>query len=126
MMYANLFLDAKDNTDFLNVLYTGKHCQLVLVSLKPGEDILWGTISADKLFIIISGSGEATVAGDERPVKEGDAVLIPAGTEHNLVNTGENDLKMILVYAPAIYPSDTSEGTREKATLDPFTDLSGV
>jgi mannose-6-phosphate isomerase-like protein (cupin superfamily) len=126
MMHINLFQATKDNKSFLKVLYTGKHSQLSLVSLKPGEDVQWGIIKVDKIFIIIAGSGRAVAAGDEQPLQEGEAILIPAGTRHDLVNTGEQELKMALIFAPAIYPEETSLGTREKAILDPFSDLSGV
>jgi len=127
MQHINLFKEVGENEDFQRVIFTGKQSQLLVMNLKPGEDIEWGMEKPDKIFLVISGSGVVAVGDDERPVGKGDLVFVNAGTKHDLVNTSEDeDLKMAVVYAPSIYLETVSHSTREKAILDPFSDLSGV
>ncbi len=90
------------NTDFRHVLYTGQHSQLVLMSLKPGEDI--GSEvhpDNDQFFRFEQGNGRVIIDGTEYEVADGDAVVVPAGAEHNVINTGSEDLKLYTIYCPA-------------------------
>jgi mannose-6-phosphate isomerase-like protein (cupin superfamily) len=88
------------NDKFRQVLYTAKNSQLVLMSLKPGEDIGAEIHKVDQFFRIEKGSGEALLNGARTPIQAGFAVLVPAGVNHNIVNTGEVPLKLYTLYAP--------------------------
>ena len=89
------------NVDFRRVLYTGKHLQLVLMSLRPGEEI-GAEIHAthDQFFRIEAGSGQVEIDGVSTPVKDDDVVIVPAGARHNVTNTGEHLLKLYTLYGP--------------------------
>ena len=88
------------NDKFRQVLYTAKNAQLVLMSLKPGEDIGAEIHKVDQFFRIEEGSGEALLNGARTPIQAGFAVLVPAGVNHNIINTGEVPLKLYTLYAP--------------------------
>jgi mannose-6-phosphate isomerase-like protein (cupin superfamily) len=88
------------NDKFRQVLYTAKNSQLVLMSLKPGEDIGAEIHKVDQFFRIEEGSGEALLNGARTPIQAGFAVLVPAGVNHNIINTGEVSLKLYTLYAP--------------------------
>lgn len=89
------------NTDFRRVLYTGKHLQLVLMALKPGEEIGAEVHEGhDQFFRIESGSGEVLIDGKRTPVKDDDAVIVPAGARHNVINTGDAVLTLYTLYGP--------------------------
>jgi len=91
----------EENADFRRVLYTGKHLQLVLMSLNPGEDI-GEEIHADRdqFFRIEKGNGQFLIDGVTRKVKGDDAFLVPAGASHNLTNIGDKPLKLYTLYGP--------------------------
>lgn len=88
------------NDKFRQVLYTAKNSQLVLMSLKPGEDIGAEIHKVDQFFRIEEGSGQALLNGARTPIQAGFAVLVPAGINHNIINTGEVPLKLYTLYAP--------------------------
>ncbi len=90
-----------ENTAFRQVLYTGPHLQLVLMALKPGEDIGMETHKThDQFFRIEKGHGEIVIDGTKRKVKGGDAIIVPAGALHNLINTGDKPLRLYTLYGP--------------------------
>lgn len=92
---------AEENTAFRQVLYTGHHLQLVLMALKPGEDIGMETHKThDQFFRIEKGHGEVVIDGATHKVKGGDAIIVPAGARHNLINTGEKLLRLYTLYGP--------------------------
>src|SRR5664280_3584208 len=91
---------AVKNTDFRQVLYTAKHCQLVLMALKSKEEIGAEVHKLDQFFRVEEGIGEAVLNGVRTPIHAGFAVLVPAGVEHNIVNTGHVPLKLYTLYAP--------------------------
>lgn len=106
------------NTNFRQVLFTGQYCQLVVMSLKPGEEI--GTEvhdTVDQFFRFEAGQGKVIVGeGEEHMVADGDAVVIPAGTKHNIINASPTeDLKLYTVYAPANHPDGTVHATKAEA-----------
>jgi len=106
-----------ENTNFRKVLYTGKHMQLVLMSLKPGEDI-GSEIHAenDQFFRFDAGAGKVVINETEYEVADGDAVIVPAGAEHNVINTSEaEDLKMYTIYSPAHHKDQIVRATKEEA-----------
>lgn len=91
----------EQNTDFRHVLYTGKHLQLVLMALNPGESIGVETHAThDQFFRIEQGMGTASIDGVIHKVKGGDCVIAPAGAVHNLTNTGAKALRVYTVYGP--------------------------
>ena len=89
------------NSDFRRVLYTGKHLQLVLMALQPGEDIGEEVHAGhDQFFRIEAGQGEVRIDGVRHAVKADDAVIVPGGALHNVINTGSEPLKLYTLYAP--------------------------
>jgi len=106
----------EENEFFRQVLFTGKYCQLVVMSLKPGEDIgLEVHDTVDQFFRFEEGQGRVIMNGEEHSVGDGDAVIVPAGTEHNIINTGEEELKLYTIYSPPNHPDGTVHKTREEA-----------
>lgn len=106
------------NTNFREVLYTGKHAQLVLMSLKPGEEI--GSEvheEIDQFFRFESGEGKVLVDDNEYAVSDGSAVIVPAGAEHNVINTSTSeDLKLYTLYSPAEHKDGVIQATKEEAS----------
>ncbi len=105
---------ALSNTNFRRVLYTGKHSQLVAMRLLGGEDIGAEThANSDQIFLFVAGNGEVMVAGESRTVAENDLVFVPAETEHNVTNTGDEDLKLLTIYALPAHPDGTVQATKQ-------------
>lgn len=107
-----------DNTDFRRVLYTARFSQLVAMSLKPKEELGAERHPVDQFFRFESGTGSVVIDGLRSPVKEGVAVLVPANSEHNVINTGEEHLKFYTVYSPPNHRDGTVHCTREDAEAD--------
>ena len=107
---------ALDNADFRRVLSTGPHAQLVVMSLPAGgeigEEVHDGV---DQVLSIVEGSGEAILDDVPTQIGDGDLVLVPAGTKHNIRNVGSADLKLYTVYAPPQHPDGTVHRTRAEA-----------
>ncbi len=100
---ANIEKETLENNNFRKVLYTGKHSQLVLMALKPQEEIGMETHSDnDQFFRFEKGEGKAIIDGNEYKVGDGSAIVVPAGAEHNVINTSaDSDLKLYTIYSPA-------------------------
>jgi mannose-6-phosphate isomerase-like protein (cupin superfamily) len=109
---------AESNPDFRQVLYTAKHSQLVVMSIPPHGEIGMEVHKLDQFFRIESGSGDALLDGVTTPVREGFAILIPAGTRHNIINTGTVDLKMYTVYSPPNHRDGVRHHTGADAQSD--------
>jgi mannose-6-phosphate isomerase-like protein (cupin superfamily) len=107
-----------ENQNFRQVIYTGPHSQLVLMSIKPGEDIGVEVHHVDQFFRIEAGAGKAIVDGKEYSLEDGSALLVAAGSEHNIVNTGTEDLKLYTIYAPANHIDGRVHVTKEEAMKD--------
>ena len=90
---------AEQNTTFRTVLYTAKNCQLVVMSLKPGEDIGAEVHKLDQFFRVEEGEGKAVLDGVEHRIKPGFAILVPAGTRHNVINGPSGPMKLYTLYA---------------------------
>jgi mannose-6-phosphate isomerase-like protein (cupin superfamily) len=106
----------KENSFFRQVLFTGEYCQLVLMSLKPGEEIGKEVHeSVDQFFRVDGGKGEVYIDGETKEIKDGFAVVVPAGSEHNIVNTGSVDLKLYTIYSPPNHPDGTIHKTHKEA-----------
>lgn len=106
-----------ENNNFRKVLYTGHNLQLVLMSLKPGEDIGSEVHSDnDQFFRIDAGSGKVIINETEYDVTDGDAIIVPAGAEHNVLNTSDDeDLKLYTIYAPPHHKDGIVRKTKEEA-----------
>jgi len=106
------------NEEFRRVLYTAQHCQLVLMSLQPGEEIGAEVHTLDQFFRVEAGAGEAVLDGVRTAIRAGFAVLVPAGARHNIVNTGIAPLKLYTLYAPANHRDGVVHHTRADAEAD--------
>ena len=105
------------NTDYRRVLYTGKYCQLVLMSLKPGEEIGEEVHDdVDQFFRFEEGEGEVVIDGVKNPVKDGSGVVVPSGARHNVVNTSKDaDLKLYTIYSPPEHQDKIVRKTKKEA-----------
>ncbi|OGM92939.1 cupin [Candidatus Wolfebacteria bacterium RIFOXYB1_FULL_54_12] len=117
---ANIEQDTHDNDDFRKVLYTGKHSQLVLMSLKPNEDIGMEVHEEnDQFFRFEEGEGKCIIDGNEYALSNGSVIIVPAGAEHNIVNTSDSeDLKLYTIYSPAHHKDGVVRATKEEAQAD--------
>jgi mannose-6-phosphate isomerase-like protein (cupin superfamily) len=115
MYHYTIATVAEQYADFRRVLWTGKHSQLVIMTIRAGEDIGEEVHHVDQILTFVSGIGEAIVDGERRPVVAGDLVAVPAGTRHNFVNTGPNPLVLYTVYAPAEHADGAVHGTKAEA-----------
>jgi len=106
------------NNEFRQVLYTAKHCQLVVMALKPGEEIGAEVHKLDQFFRVEAGEGDAVLDGVRTPIGTGFAVLVPAGTKHNIVNTGAAPLKLYPLYSPPNHRDGVVHHTRADAEAD--------
>ena len=107
---------AKENKDFRRVVATGPHAQIVLMSLKAGEAIGEEVHEdTDQVFLVAKGEGEAIVSGARQPLEKGALLLVPAGTRHDIRNTGGKRLRLVTIYAPPHHPPGTVHATREDA-----------
>jgi mannose-6-phosphate isomerase-like protein (cupin superfamily) len=106
------------NVDFRQVLYTAKHCQLVVMALKPKEEIGSEVHKLDQFFRVEEGTGEAVLDGVRTAIRAGFAIVVPAGATHNIVNTGSAPLKLYTLYAPPNHRDGVVHRTREEAEAD--------
>jgi mannose-6-phosphate isomerase-like protein (cupin superfamily) len=107
---------AEQSPDFRRVLWTGKHSQLVIMTIPPGGEIGEEVHpDTDQILTFVSGIGEATVSGQSRKVVAGDLVVVPAGRTHNFVNSGPNPLVLYTVYGPAEHAEGAVHKTKEQA-----------
>jgi len=105
-----------DNDNFRKVLYTAQHLQLVLMSLEVGEDIGIETHeNNDQFFRFESGQGKCIIDNNEYNVVEGDAIVVPAGAKHNVINTGNTPFKMYTIYGPPNHQDGTLRKTKKDA-----------
>lgn len=107
----------KENNYFREVLYTAPHSQLVVMTLQPGEEIGTETHDDGDQFIRVeAGQGEAIIDGQRHALKDGVAVVIPAGSEHNVINTSNSEpLRLYTIYSPAEHPDGTVHKTKKEA-----------
>ncbi len=116
---TNIEQDTLANEHFRRVLFTGPNMQLVLMTLQPGEDIGQETHDDHDQFVRIeAGSGVARLNGEEHALEDGSIVVIPAGVEHNIVNTSKDEkLRLYTLYSPPEHADGTVHPTKEDATL---------
>jgi mannose-6-phosphate isomerase-like protein (cupin superfamily) len=116
---TNIEKDSLDNENFRKVLYTAKNSQLVLMSLKPKEDIGMEVHQLDQFFRVEKGTGKTVLNGQEQEITDGSAILIPAGTEHNIINTSETEpMKLYTIYSPPNHKDGVIHATKEDAIAD--------
>lgn len=113
---VNIEKAARENASFRKVLYTAKHCQLVLMSLQPNEDIGEEVHTLDQFIRVETGSGEAVLGGVKHILEDGMALIIPTGTRHNLTNTSHDQpLKLYTLYAPPEHQDGIVRATKAEA-----------
>jgi mannose-6-phosphate isomerase-like protein (cupin superfamily) len=113
---SNIEKDALENNNFRKVLYSGNHLQLVLMSLKVGEEIGEEIHhDTDQFFRFESGLGKCVIDGNEYKVKDGDVIIVPSGAKHNVVNLGNTALKIYTIYAPPHHKDGIIRITKQDA-----------
>lgn len=109
----------EENRDFRRVLYTGKNMQLVLMALKPGEEIGEEVHDDhDQFFRIETGTGEVLIGETTRPIKGDDGIIVPAGARHNVTNTGDEVLTLYTIYGPPEHRDGVVHKTKAEADAD--------
>jgi len=114
---ANIEKETLENSNFRKVLYTGKHSQLVLMSLGPNEEIgMEVHPDNDQFFRFEKGEGKVVIDGNEYPVSDGSAIVVPAGAQHNVINvSGTEELKLYTIYSPAHHKDGIVRITKTEA-----------
>lgn len=115
--FGHIEEDTLANSFFRKVLFTAPHSQLVLMSLKPSEEIGMEVHSEnDQFFRFEKGEGKVIISGQEYAVKDGDVIIVPAGNMHNVINASTTEeLKLYTIYSPAHHPDGTIHQTKEEA-----------
>lgn len=115
----NILEATKTNTNFRTVLFTGQKSQLVVMDIKPGEEVGLETHdNVEQTLFFLSGQGKAILNGQESTVDAGDVVVVTPGTEHNFVNSGNESLKIYTIYAPANHIDGRIHKTPAEAAAD--------
>lgn len=114
---TNIEKDTLENNNFRKVLYTGKHNQLVLMSLVPKEEIGMEVHEEnDQFFRFEKGKGKCIIDGNEYNIGDGIAIVVPAGAQHNIINTSDTEeLKLYTIYSPAHHKNGIVRATKEEA-----------
>ena len=116
---TNIEKDSLENDNFRKVLYTAKNSQLVVMSIKLGEDIGEEVHELDQFIRCEAGEGKAVLDGVEHEISDGYAVIIPAGTKHNIINTSSDKLlKLYTIYSPPEHRDGVLHQTKEQAMAD--------
>ena len=117
---ANIEKDTLENENFRKVLYTSKHSQLVLMNLRPNEEI--GTevhTDNDQFFRVEKGTGKCVIDGNEYEITDGSAIVVPAGAQHNVLNSSATEsLKLYTVYSPAHHKDGIVRATKKEAAAN--------
>ncbi|RBY97739.1 cupin domain-containing protein [Blastococcus sp. TF02-8] len=116
VIHYTIATEAEKSPDFRRVLWTGKKTQLVIMTIPAGGEIGEEVHEdIDQILTFVSGTGKAIVSGSEKNVAQGDLVVVPAGSKHNFVNTGENPLILYTVYGPPEHADGAVHKTKEEA-----------
>lgn len=116
---TNIEKDSLENVNFRKVLYTAKNSQLVVMSLKPGDDIGEEVHQLDQFIRCEAGQGKAILDGVEHMISNGFVVIVPAGARHNIINTSANEaLKLYTLYSPPNHKDGIVHETKEQAMKD--------
>jgi mannose-6-phosphate isomerase-like protein (cupin superfamily) len=120
MQYKNVQQLALENNNFRKVLLTNKHSQVVLMSIRPGEDVGREVHEdVDQVLIFVQGMGQAFVGGETHDIAAGDLFAVPAGTEHNFINSGNVAMKLFTVYSPPEHSDGVVHATKAEALAHP-------
>lgn len=123
---SNIEQDTLANNNFRQVLYTAPHSQLVLMSLKPKEEIGEEVHQLDQFFRIEAGEGVVVIDGVETPISDGSAIVIPQGAKHNVINTSDSvALKLYTIYSPAEHLDGVIHATKLDAINDTTDEFDG-
>jgi len=116
MQHKNVEQSALENNNFRRVLFTNKHSQVVLMSLPPGEKIgLEVHEDGDQVLVFVKGVGRAVIGGETNDIGAGDLFAVPAGAEHDFINTGNEPLKLFTVYSPPEHPDGLVQAKKADA-----------
>jgi mannose-6-phosphate isomerase-like protein (cupin superfamily) len=108
----NLKDAVKDNEFYRKVLFTGQNSQLVVMTLAPGEEIGFETHAVDQFIYVVKGEGRSVIGKDTAEFEEGNAICIPAGEFHNVVNTDDKPMKLFTIYSPPQHPANLTQETK--------------
>lgn len=108
----------EENTNFRRVLYTAKHSQLVVMALAPAEEIGVEVHDVDQFFRVEEGTADLVLDGSRTSIGPGSGLVVPAGTKHNIVNTGTTSLKLYTIYSPPLHRDGVTHRTRADAEKD--------
>jgi mannose-6-phosphate isomerase-like protein (cupin superfamily) len=109
---TNIEIETLENENYRKVLYTAKYSQLVLMTIEPGDEIGLETHELDQFIRIEAGKATVTLDSVEHSIENDWAVVIPAGTEHNVVNTGDEPLRLYSIYSPPEHKDGTVHATK--------------
>lgn len=123
---TNIERAAKENENFREVLYTAKNSQLVLMALKPGEEIGEETHELDQFIRVENGEGKAVLDGVEHKIEDGSAIVIPAGARHNVINGLNGEMKLYTIYSPPEHKDGTVHNAKADAMADEEDHFNGV
>jgi mannose-6-phosphate isomerase-like protein (cupin superfamily) len=111
----DIIAQATKNKNFQQEVYYDEQCQIVLMSIEPGDDIGEETHEADQTTFFVSGQGQAVVDGSKTKVSENHLIVIPKGAKHNIINQGDEPLKLFTVYSPPAEEQGVSHKTKAEA-----------
>ncbi|MDP3964309.1 MAG: cupin domain-containing protein [bacterium] len=118
---TNIEKATEENTDYRRVLFTSHYSQLVLMCIKPGDEIGSEIHGLDQFIRFEQGEGKVVLDGEEAPIKADDAVVIPAGIKHNVMNTSKTqELKLYSIYSPPEHAHGTVHGTKAEEKEEHF------
>ena len=123
---ANIEKITEENNKFRQVLYTAKNSQLVVMSLKPGEEIGEEVHELDQFIRIEKGEGRAVLDGVEKKLEDDYAIVIPAGTKHNVINDGSKEMKLYTIYSPPEHKDGIIHQTKDDALADTEDHFDGI
>ena len=118
--FAHIEKETMEHTDYRRVLYTGEHSQLVLMNLQSGEDIGEEVHDVDQFFRIEKGLGKVFIDETEYTVEDGDSIIVPSGSKHNVLNIGPDELKLYTIYSPANHIDGTIHRTKADEAEEHF------
>lgn len=122
----NIEKAAKENENFRKALYTAKNSQLVLMTLKAGEEIGEEVHELDQFIRIEQGEGKAVLDGVEYKIGDGSAIVIPAGARHNVINDSDSDMKLYTIYSPPEHKDGTIHRSKSDALADKEDHFDGI
>src|SRR5689334_5040297 len=120
---ADIKKAAKDNKNFRDVIFTATKSQIVLMSLRPDEEIGLEVHDGDQIIYLVDGEGVAILDGEKSEIKKGSIVFVPAGVRHNIVSSDDEPMKLFTTYAPPQHAAGTVQRARDKGDEAHFSEL---